>query len=705
MSVPGRALLFFLPLLLILTAEASGITARVEKGVLDLRALEQGDAFSVRMNGEWEFYSGTFLYGSRSGPSDTLTPDCWAKVPGFWNNYTVDGHRLHRFGYGTYRAIVLLPSGYRDRMGFAMPVFDTSYELTINGVTLARNGTPARSKAASVPAYYPQFISYLPQSDTLEVLVRVSNWEHRRGGFWMPMKIGTFFLIQTNFTNQWFLSIAVAGILFAFFLFFFIVFLFDTRNLKLLMFALLTLSLALRPFLSAPYLITIINPKDWFWIIRGEYLILFIMITSGSWLANLIYPTRWFRRFSLAVDVLFVFGVAAVLLLPVHIFAWSVLVIQAVAVTALLYAFTMSLRGALKGNVTDMLYLTGFLAIGAGLVYDILLSNALEETRHQYILSFLMLIFVLIQATVLIHGWVQRGLERERLARELEELNRSLESRVDERTRELQERTDEINARNRQIARQNKKLSDTISLKNKIFSVISHDLRSPVVSILYSLHLLKEEESRENQITLADSGIEYAQQLISLIENMLVWGREQEDMIRYAPAENDLAEIILLNINILKESAGRKNVTVNFTQVGQTRGWFDRDLMDIVIRNLLSNAIKYTRHGGRVTIHLREKEEADEWVAIRVCDNGVGIPPDRLERLFKGDDIETTPGTDSEKGTGIGLRLVHELVTLSNGSITVESEVGLGSCFTVTLPRNDRARSIGLRASTGPAGR
>jgi len=690
MDVPGKISLSIL-LLIILSGSAAGVSARVENGVLDLREIQQGDEFTVKMNGEWEFYSGTFIYGFPGDICDSLTPDCYGKVPGYWSEYTVDGKRLPRFGYGTYRAVILLPRGYRDRMGFDMPVFDTSYEISVNGVTMARNGTPARSRAESIPAYEPLFFSYVPKSDTLELLIRVSNYEHRRGGFWMPMKVGTFHTIQSNFTNQWFVSIAASGMLLASFIFFFIFYMLDRRDRKLLMFAILVLCLALRPFLSAPYLASIIDIRNWELIIRGEYLILYFMITSGVWLAYLIYPTRWFRIFGLVTDTFFLLGVAAVLLLPVYIFTYTVFGIQAIALLAVLYAVAMSIRGVTRGNRNDLFYLVAFLAVIIGLVPDILLANALEENQQLYILSFMMLVFVLIQATLLIADWVRRGKEREKLAVQLEDLNRSLESRVEERTRELKERTKELNARNEQIALQNKKLSETVSLKNKIFSVISHDLRSPVVSILYSLYMLKEEEFRDRTESLADSCIQSSQQLITLLENMLVWGRGQEDMIKYAPAENDLADIILTNISILKDSADRKDIALNFTQVGRSKGWFDRDLVDIVIRNLLSNAIKYTNHGGRITVHVKEKEETAEWVTIRICDNGVGITPERQKKLFTGHEIESTPGTDSEKGTGIGLRLVHELVTLSKGTITVESTPGTGTCFTVILPGADQA--------------
>ncbi|HOO65288.1 MAG: sensor histidine kinase [Bacteroidales bacterium] len=684
-GVPWRLFLSVVSLLLI-SCSNEDVTSRVEKGVLDLRHLEQGDDFSVRMNGEWEFWFGTFIYGSPGDISDTLVPDLYGKVPGYWSEYTLDGSRLPRFGYGTYRTLILLPSGYRDRMGFDMPVFDTSYEISINGVTMARNGTPARSSAESVPSYEPLFFSYVPKSDTLEILIRVSNYEHRRGGFWMPMKTGSFKAIQTNFTNQWFISIAVSGMLFASFLFFLIFYLLDRRDRKLLMFSLLVLCLALRPFLSAPYLITIVDVRHWHLIIRGEYLILLFMITSGAWLAYLIYPTRWFRRFAIAIDVIFLFGIAAIILLPIYLFSYSVWIIQASAVLVLLYAIFMSIRGVATGNRIDVLYLIAFMTIAIGLVSDILFSNALEENQRLYILSFTMLAFVFIQATLLIRGWVRRGQERERLAAQLEELNRDLENRVKRRTAELQERSDELRNRNEHIARQNRKLSETINLKNKIFSVISHDLRSPVVNILYTLYMLKEEEFRERTELMADACIQSSQQLITLLENMLVWGRGQEDMIRYAPAEHDLADLILTNISILKDGADRKDISLNFTQVGKAKGWFDRDLIDIVIRNLLSNAIKYTNHGGRVTIVVRQKEEASDWVTISICDNGIGISPERQKRLFTESELESTPGTDSEKGTGIGLRLVHELVTLSKGTITVESTPGSGSCFTVMLP-------------------
>ncbi len=162
------------------------------------------------------------------------------------------------------------------------------------------------------------------------------------------------------------------------------------------MFAILVLCLALRPFLSAPYLVTILNITNWTLIVRGEYLILFTMIASGAWFAYLIYPTRWYRRVAFTVDFIFLVGVILVVILPVYLFSYSVWAIQVIALSVLLYAIFMSLKGSVKGRWLDVLYLIAFLSIGAAWC-DILLANAMEENQRLYILSFMMLVFVMIQ--------------------------------------------------------------------------------------------------------------------------------------------------------------------------------------------------------------------------------------------------------------------------------------------------------------------
>jgi signal transduction histidine kinase len=139
-------------------------------------------------------------------------------------------------------------------------------------------------------------------------------------------------------------------------------------------------------------------------------------------------------------------------------------------------------------------------------------------------------------------------------------------------------------------------------------------------------------------------------------------------------------------MSIFKDTADKKEISVNFTQIGNSKAYFDKDLMDIIIRNLLSNAVKYTERGGRISILLKDKSLAGEGIALKICDNGIGIPATKQKYLFTSTEIESTPGTENEKGTGFGLKLCHELVKINNGTITIESTEGEGTCFTITLP-------------------
>ena len=204
------------------------------------------------------------------------------------------------------------------------------------------------------------------------------------------------------------------------------------------------------------------------------------------------------------------------------------------------------------------------------------------------------------------------------------------------------------------------------------------------------LNLLKEEEFKEKYDEFANLSIQYAQQVINLLENMLVWGKGQEDKIKYSPGRYDLADLILTNLSIFKEAADNKAISMNFTQIGNSKAYFDKDLLDIIIRNLLSNAIKYTPRGGRISILLKDRTISGEGTVLKVCDNGVGIPQVKQKYLFTATEIVSTPGTENEKGTGLGLKLCQELIKLNKGTLSVESKEEEGTCFTVTLPEQEQ---------------
>jgi signal transduction histidine kinase len=684
MKIAGKFLFLFI-LFYALDNSAYGSEPSAVKGVIDLRKTAN-DNFTVKLSGEWEFYWNKLLNPDDFLSGNNIKPDLFGTVPSYWTSYSVKSVKTTRMGFATYRLIMLLPPGYRNSMGFIMPVFDSSYEIYVDGKLMGGNGTPGKTEAETVPGYERVFFRFNPASDSVQIIINVSNFHHRRGGFWLPMKTGTFSEVQKRYAAGWARDWATISFLIGFSFLFFFFFIIYTKDSLMGFFSLATTGLALRPFFTSNFLIHNIMKMSWIWIVRWEYLGLYLILTGWFWFAVTLYPTKRFRILTWIVTLIFSAAAILTLFLPVRVFSYMTFIIYPLMVILIVYSVTRSIMGIIKKNRVDYIYLLTFAILTFAAINDVRISLGRSAVFSGYILTYVIIMFVFIQAVLLLYKWVKAYSEKEKLQKELEYMNRNLEILVNERTQEINARREEIENQNIKIAFQNKKLSETIQLKNKIFSVIAHDLRSPVVNILYMLNLLKEEEFKEKYDSFADASIQYSQQVINLLENMLVWGRGQEDKIKYSPGKHDFADIILTNMSIFKETADKKEITVNFTQIGNSKAYFDKDLMDIIIRNLLSNAIKYTPRGGRISILLKDKTISGEGISLKICDNGVGIPPTKQKNLFTATEIESTPGTENEKGTGFGLKLCDELVKINNGTITVDSLEGEGTCFTITLP-------------------
>ncbi len=658
------------------------------KGIIDLRGYAKGNNFTLKLNGEWEFYWMKMLHPHELRLENDIKPDFYGRVPSYWTDYKRKFPGITPMGYSSYRLTVLLPPNFRFPLGLSMPVFDSSYDLYVNGTYLGGNGIPGRSEQESKPWYERNFFRFEPDSDTLSILINVSNFYHRRGGFWLPMEIGSLDLVQKRFSSSIARDWAIVSFLAGFSIFFLFFFIFYPRDRLIVFFSITVFGLALRPLFTSNFLVLSFFKMDWTWIVRFEYLGLYLVILGWYWFTERLYPSRYFRILAWAVTFMVIAGALITLVTPVKVFSYSTFFYYPALFILIIYAIVHNIIGIIERKSADYIYFSAIILVSYGAVHDVLVSLGRSAMFSGYILSYILVVFVFIQAAMLLYKWVKAYSEKEKLQGELEYINRNLGLIVNERTQEINSRKEEIEKQNAKIALQNRQLSETIQLKNKIFSVIAHDLRSPVVNILYMLNLLKEEEFREKYDEFANSSIQYAQQVINLLENMLVWGRGQEDKIKYSPGTHDLADLVLTNLSIFKDSADKKDISMNFTQIGNGKAFFDKDLLDIIIRNLISNAIKYTQRGGRISILLKDKTMTGEGTVLKVCDNGIGIPTEKQKYLFTAAEVVSTPGTENEKGTGIGLKLCYELVKINKGSISVESREGEGTCFTVHLPEH-----------------
>lgn len=244
----------------------------------------------------------------------------------------------------------------------------------------------------------------------------------------------------------------------------------------------------------------------------------------------------------------------------------------------------------------------------------------------------------------------------------------------------------ELKTSRERLAVANKELRKLNATKDKFFSIIAHDLRNPIQSLLMSSELLHcnyeklaEEKIRKYLSRFHDS----ANHIAELLEDLLEWARSQQGKLKYNPAEISIHSLAASTVNLLREHAEKKDIHL-FSQVEEkTAAFADSNMILTVIRNLVSNAIKFTPGGGEVNI-LAENRGAE--IKVTVADTGVGIEQKDADDLFRIDTQKTSKGTDGEKGTGLGLILCREFVEKNNGCIWVESEPGKGSRFMFTLP-------------------
>lgn len=233
----------------------------------------------------------------------------------------------------------------------------------------------------------------------------------------------------------------------------------------------------------------------------------------------------------------------------------------------------------------------------------------------------------------------------------------------------------------------NKKLQEVNSTKDRFFSIISHDLRNPFQGILTSSDLLSKNQDKlspEEKAWLADVIHNSSTAAHNLLENLLVWSRNQTKQIRLEPKELCLKDFIEDSLRLIEGNASNKRINLLKQIPGNCLAWADSDTISTVLRNLLSNAVKFTPEKGEIFVRA---ETTGDFVAISISDTGTGIPKSQIEKLFKIDSAFSTPGTNNEKGSGIGLILCKDFVNANGGELYVESQPDQGSTFRFTLPR------------------
>jgi len=237
-----------------------------------------------------------------------------------------------------------------------------------------------------------------------------------------------------------------------------------------------------------------------------------------------------------------------------------------------------------------------------------------------------------------------------------------------------------------ELKRYSEELHELNKNKDKFFSIIAHDLRSPFYGLMGLTNILKseyEELPPDETKAYLDELYSSTSNLYTLIENLLEWSRIQSGNMTFQPEEIDLKEHMEEVISVLHQTAQLKSISIKSCIDNCFRIYGDRAMIRSLIQNLISNAIKFTHNGGNINISCSKINNDD--VEVQVKDNGVGMSEDKISKLFRIDENISSPGTNKEKGTGLGLLLCKEFVEKHGSSINVTSEIGKGTRFSFAL--------------------
>ncbi len=238
-----------------------------------------------------------------------------------------------------------------------------------------------------------------------------------------------------------------------------------------------------------------------------------------------------------------------------------------------------------------------------------------------------------------------------------------------------------LHEKNELIHKQNIELENLNQVKDRLFGIISHDLRNPLVTLRTYLSLAEDIAlPAEKKQYFKKATMQAVAQTCDMLDNLLVWANLQIKQAPPAITPINLEEGLLDVINTVQSQAAEKGITL-VQQVDMKQALGEYNIITIAIRNILTNAIKFSTAGSTVHVHTLQDKNG---VLISIRDAGIGMSPEQVQQLYS-NDTGSTPGTAEEKGSGLGIFLVRELLQKINGSLIISSEIDKGSCFTIVL--------------------
>jgi len=602
----------------------------------------------ISLDQEWAFYWNQLIDPSES---PFPLPDTLLPFTANWENIPTYG----AFGYASYGLTVVIPP-FKEILALELSDAYSSYQLFVNGVEIAKNGVVATSKSEYVPHWLPQTVS-LPDfnTDTLTLVLHISNFDHSKGGAYLPFKLGSAKKLYRERYISYGYSFILTGISLMSGLFFLGLYLFGRREKSILYFALFCIVYSYRTidFGSTP-LHMLLPDIPWIITIRIDYLSLFLAgYLFGLYTLHL-YPRDTSKPLIYVLSAISIVFAVESLFLPPSIFTQLAVPYNILLMFYLFVAFWIYTLAVLKKRPGAIYSLISSAPILIVFGYEIMVYLGDFETL--LILNFFgHLFFFFLQS--LVHSY-------------------RFSSKMQNALHQAQESS---------------------KAKSQFLSTMSHEIRTPLNAVIGLSGLLADSNLSPRQQEFSNTIKKSGESLLSLINNILDFSKIESGKLDLEENEFNLRETVETVLDVVSGVEKKPELEILYS-IDDTIPVYvigDSNRLQQVLTNLIANAYKFTQK-GEILVNVSIEREFTESFILRfdVKDTGIGIPEDKLHRLFQSFSQVDASSTRRYGGTGLGLVISKRLVEAMGGEISVQSEENQGSTFTFLINVRRSARTI-----------
>jgi len=607
-------------------------------GLIDLQNQPLAMA-PVSLQGDWAFYWQQLI----TVDSDT-TNRRFAPYPQLWKDVVTNGQALPSQGYASYALTVLLP---KDRPALALEIPDAycAYTLFVNGQQVAHNGITGTSAASSSPFWATSVVPLETTSDTLHLVLQMANFWHAKGGAYKDILIGSKEQLTLKYRQDTALDLVLAGCLFMGGLFFWGLSVFGRNDKIIFYFSVFCIVVSYRMIGTDLYVLHSLFPQlSWFIAIRLEYLSLVLGVALFSHYTRLLYRKDTIDAVMKAIIWLCLSYAVIIIAAPPVFFTALLNYFLVVMFLYIVYAFYVYIQAVMhKRKGSWYAFLSSGVILLVYLAVNLRYFNIIPDLKWWVFAGYIAFFFL--QSLVLSHRFA--GI--------------------------LQQAATEA--------------QEGLKAKSEFLSTMSHEIRTPLNSVIGMAHLLKRSEPRPDQQEHLNVLLFSANNLLSVVNNILDYNKIEAGKISIEQIAMDLPALARNIVAGLQNLANEKRISLRLEvdpQLGR-KVLGDPSRTSQVLNNLVHNAIKFTKEGGVVLSIKVEKLLANEVVLqFAVTDTGIGIAPEKQQMIFERFTQADSSTSRSFGGTGLGLSISKKILELQGCRLQLKSEEGKGASFFFT---------------------